>query len=50
MKPKFFAVSLWFRLRGYGVSIHNDRPLFSERNGHRKTVRIFGVAFQWLKP
>ncbi len=40
---------LWFRLFGYGFSISNTPPLFSERAGLRKVVRIKGVKFELLK-
>ncbi len=30
----------WIRLFGYGFSISNSPPLFSERAGLRKAVRI----------
>lgn len=39
----------WLRLFGYGISVSNDRPLFSERYGfERKYFRIFGVKFEYL--
>ena len=40
----------WFRVFGYGVSVSNDRPLFSERVGLRSSFRIFGIKFEYLKP
>ena len=38
----------WIRAYGYGISVSNLPPLFSERNGFRKTVRLFGVKVEWL--
>jgi hypothetical protein len=46
-KPYF---GMWFRVYGYGFSVSNSPPLFSERNGLRKTVRVFGVKFELLMP
>lgn len=40
----------WFRILGYGLAISTMEPLFSERIGKRKTLRIFGVKFEWLTP
>lgn len=40
----------WFRVFGYGVAVSTMKPMFSERVGARKTVRIFGVKLEWLKP
>lgn len=41
---------VWFRIFGYGLHISNTRPLFSERNGYRKVVRVFGVKIEALQP
>lgn len=41
---------LWVRLWGYGFSISNSAPLFSERAGLRKVVRIKGIKFELLTP
>lgn len=38
----------WFRVFGYGLLISNTRPLFSERNGHRKAIRVFGIKIEAL--
>lgn len=40
----------WFRIAGYGLSITTDPPMFSERHGYRKVLRLFGVGFEILKP
>ena len=40
--------SIWVRVFGYGFGISNLPPLFSERYGYRKAVRIFGVKFEYL--
>jgi len=41
----------WFRIFGRGLSLHApwNRPLFSERNGYRKMLRLgFGWRVEWL--
>lgn len=40
----------WFRVFGYGLSVSNTPPLFSERLGCTKVLRIFGVGVKVLKP
>jgi len=40
----------WFRIFGYGLAVSTMKPMFSERNGLRKTVRILGVKFETLTP
>lgn len=40
----------WLRVFGYGVSVSNSPPMFSERAKLRKTVRFFGIKFEWLTP
>lgn len=39
----------WLRIFGKGIAASNAKPLFSERNGYRKCVRIFGIKFELLK-
>lgn len=40
----------YFRICGYGLAFTKDqRPLFSERMGYRKVLRIGRWAIQWLK-
>ena len=42
----------WFRVCGYGISINDMRihpPLFSERQGHRKALRIGHFSIKLLK-
>lgn len=40
----------WIRVFGYGFSLlHNPPVLFSERYGYRKSIRIVGWRFEWLK-
>ncbi len=43
----------WIRVFGYGVSVtptKHFKPSFSIRNGYKKTLNIFGLTVQWLKP
>lgn len=49
MKPPPLSFSFWIRIYGHGISIHNGKKLFSERMGLRRVIRIFGVAFEFLK-
>ena len=30
----------WFRLFGYGLNVNNNPPLFSQRNGYTKMIKI----------
>lgn len=42
----------WFRIFGYGLSGTSTTSgwiPFSIRNGHRKTVKLFGYYIQFLK-
>lgn len=42
----------WFRIFGYGLSFKNTEKhplLFSERNGHTKTIRIRNWSIKFLK-
>lgn len=41
------ARGFWFRVLGVGLSIDNMRPLFSERMGYRRKLRIgkWGMEF-----
>lgn len=41
----------WLRIFGRGVVIHApwNPPLFSERNGLRKVLRLFGWRIGWLR-
>lgn len=55
MKPwPFFCgmtwrTGFWFRIYGYGLVICNDPPLFSERYGHRKVLRVRGWKIELLR-
>lgn len=40
----------WFRVFGYGLVVTNMQPMFSERHGYRKPMRILGVKIEVLKP
>jgi hypothetical protein len=40
----------WFRIFGYGLAVSTLQPLFSERNGYRRTFRIFGIKIEALAP
>ncbi len=39
----------WFRVFGYGIAVSTMSPLFSERHGFRKAIRVFGVKIELLK-
>jgi len=43
-------LGFWFRICGYGLAVSTMTPMFSERNGYRRTVRIFGVKLEALTP
>lgn len=38
----------WFRIFGYGLAASTMVPIFSERNGYKKYIRIFGIKFTLL--
>lgn len=38
----------WVRVAGRGISVSTAPPLFSERAGLRKCVRVLGVKFEYL--
>lgn len=40
----------WVRVFGYGLAISNTPPLFSERAGYRKTIRIGNWKAVALRP
>jgi hypothetical protein len=46
MPGKYF----WFRFFGYGLLIESDKSemLFSEKNGYRKSISLFGYKIKWL--
>lgn len=55
MKPfkKIFELfvtnrGFWVRILGRGVSFLKSAPLFSERNGYRKTIRFGEWRFMYL--
>lgn len=39
----------WFRLFGYGLCVTTMEPVFSERYGYAKTIRIFGIKIKALR-
>jgi len=42
----------WFRVLGHGLSIVDKtkhRPLFSERHGYRKVLRIGRIGIEYLR-
>lgn len=39
----------WIRLGKYGFVVTTEPPLFSERHGYIKVLRIFGVGFKFTK-
>lgn len=41
---------MWFRIFGYGLVLSTMQPIFSERNGYAKAVRVFGIKIAILKP
>lgn len=58
-KPKAFSSMYkcdvyWFRIFGYGLHfklVHEGyEPLFSERNGHTKVLKIGKLRIKALKP
>ena len=55
MSSKTYWVShdggFFFRLLGYGLSCQVDMPvLFSEREGHRRLLRIGRFSVEFLRP
>ncbi len=42
---------IWIRIvgLGYGVSLSKKLPLFSERYGFIKYVKVFGWRVRWLR-
>jgi len=47
----FYDGGFWVRLFGVGVSVVNKErhlPLFSERNGHRKILRLGKCGFEFI--
>lgn len=42
---------IWIRIAGltYGFSLNKKPPLFSERYGYKKYIKIFGWRVRWLK-
>lgn len=51
--PKNWAMpkgewGFWFRIFGRGLHITNAAPVFSERYGYTKTIRVFGVKIKYL--
>lgn len=49
----FTPSSGWFRVFGYGLAWHNRNihpPLFSERYGYRKVLRLGRWSIEQLKP
>lgn len=45
-----WRAGFWVRVCGYGVAVSTSPPLFSERHGYRRCVRVFGVKFEVLRP
>jgi hypothetical protein len=44
--------TVWFRILGWGLVLNGSRPLFAERNGYRRVLRIPGTRWRLsvLKP
>lgn len=40
----------WFRVFGFGLSISNEKPRFSEREGVASPLRILGWKLELLHP
>lgn len=40
----------WFRIFGYGIAVSTLKPVFSERNGYTKIIKIGRVKIKLLKP
>jgi hypothetical protein len=42
---------IWIRIIGlkFGISLTKKMPLFSERYGYKKSLKLFGWRIQWLK-
>lgn len=44
---KGFEFSYWFRLGScLGFSIANTKPIYSERLGSRRAIRLLGIKFE----
>ena len=41
---------MWFRIKGYGLSIRTSPLLFSERNGYQKIFVIGKYKIKVLRP
>ena len=52
MEGKRYDGGFWIRIMGRGISIvdkHKHPPLFSERHGYRKVLRIGRWGIEFLK-
>ena len=46
----FSGSGFWFRILGYGLHFTDAPPLFSERNGYTKKIKLpFGFRMGFLK-
>jgi len=46
-----FKGGFWFRLFGYGLSVNDIPPTFSQRNGYSKMIRLpMGYKATFLRP
>ncbi len=46
----FSGSGFWFRLFGYGLHFTNAEPLFSERNGYEKRLKLLsGWRVKFIK-
>lgn len=43
-------LSFWFRIFGYGLVVTTAPPLFSDRMGYTKSLRIGRLRIKGLKP
>ena len=49
-KCDFHGSGLWFRIFGYGLHFTNGRPLFSERYGYTRKIKLpFNFRCGFLK-
>ena len=50
IKAYFWKWGFWIRIFDYGIAVSTDEPIFSERYGYRRVLRIMGIKFEYLPP
>lgn len=50
MKHRLFALTFWFRIRGYGFSVTNAQLFTIKSSFFGRVFRMFRVNCKWLKP